>query len=862
MLRAGHRRGDVIVMGPSRGDTICGNVAIEALGPMHFGALALGPIHLARNPTEPRMWLATVERTLLPRSVDVSRFMAGIGELAARTIPGAVPLVLVDREADFCVVGYRAIEGARTLASIAEEGVDDAAAVTLAGQLATTLADFHQHGAIHGLLTPTTIIHDGARWWTWEYGIAGFCSPERLAARLRPLGGDAVAPELRAGGEMSPASDVYGWGATVACLLTGTSGSDAIAMLQDSDADDALRELVRAALDPIPELRPRDGAALCTRLRDVAPAAFATGPADAAAPAAASESSEFSFAELNDPVEPAPPPRPAEGNEIVELLVLGPDDEEGPPVVEANGAAPGPDTSERWRELAEQYLSEHADATEPEPTPIPEPDPEPAPTAADRRSVEALGRVALVRTRVRTGPHKPSPLDHVAVSGEFEMSQDPEPEPATPPREAEGARDLPLGTPDEEEWDDPDAAVFDLSAPGAPQVNGEDVDVDPDPDEVLPPAPPAIAEPALPWSEPTPVDGLGTRRLPPPIATTDELAQDAADAEPEPSPRLSGRADDVPRVDRRPQTPPPSDAPVLPRVPLAEAPPVAPGRALRSTDEPSIAVDRTPSRPSPVVVDRTPSRPQTTVDRASRSTPVVAELSGGALPRERGGAAVAWTVALLAAGIAIGATLAAARERGGLSRLMSGAPLAASTDPPAAADEGAEGGTKERPPVVPGGCPATMRPVEGTRACIDEAEAPGLREIPQTKVTLAEARAWCAEHGARLCSAAQWRAACRGPRNWRHPYGARGEADRCNGASSSGAPQNLSRTGARDRCVTPSGVYDLEGNVGEWVEDGAVLGGDSTTRSPSCDSRIQPASGWSSPSTGFRCCVDLADASE
>ncbi len=892
------------MMGPSRGDTICGNVVIEALGPMHFGALALGPIHMASSPAEPKMWLATIERTLLPRSVDVSRFMAGIGELAANPVPGAVPLVLVDREADFCVVGYRAIDGARTLAAIAEAGVDEAAARTLAYELARTLAELHRRGAVHGLLTPTTVIHDGTRWWTWEYGIAGHCAGDRLAPRLRPLGGDAVAPELRAGGEVSPASDVFGWGTAVACLLTGSSGSDAIAMLQESDETDPLRELVRAALESIPELRPQRGDVLLTRLAEILGTPAALPPVvDSSADARfglpgdppqgplPSESSEFSFAELNEPAPtPSHPAQPGGGgpHEIVELLVLGPDDDDdddddetGAPQVSATSSSgdpnASPDTSERWRELAEQYLNEAA--VEPVPAEAPLPELEPA-SVADRRSVEALGRVALVRTRVRTGPHQPAPMDHVAVSGEFDMPDEPEPDPSPEnyPRSVEGARELPLGDPDDEDedWEDPDAAVFDLDAPGAPQVGGT-VDVDPDPDEVI------QRRSAAPWSEPTPVDGLGTRRLvgersPGPEVTATRPAEPTTAApalelraevpaprrrEPTPTPTPKPAPAEVPLVlaesPRRAEplrvadpprvAEPPRVEPIVPRVSLDETPPVSPARARpQSSGELSIGLDRTPSRPIPAV-DRAPPKL------------IPAELSQPRIVRERSGTAIAWSVAVAAGVLAIGATLAAARERGGLSRLFAGEPAPMPTEVDAPQDAAPEKATpSKRTPTGPvAECPEFMRPIEGLRVCIDEAEAPGLREIPQTRVSLDEARAACRDRGARLCTAQQWRAACRGPRNWRHPYGSRAENDRCNGASPSGEIQDLSRTGARDGCVTPSGVYDLEGNVGEWVEDGAVLGGDSTTRGPSCDSRTQPASGSSSPSTGFRCCLDLAD---
>jgi hypothetical protein len=867
-------------MGPSRGDTICGNVAIEALGPMYFGALALGPIHFARNPTEPRMWLATVERTLLPRSVDVSRFMAGIGELASREIVGTIPLVLVDREADFCVVGYRAVEGARTLAAIAEQGADDAAAAVLGTALAQTLAELHGSGVVHGLITPTTIVHDGRRWLTWEYGIAGLCAADRLAPRLRPLGGDVVAPELRAGGEVSPASDVFGWGAAVACLLTGSIGSDAVATMQDGDETDPLRELVRACLDPIPEMRPRDAAMLLARLAKV------PTPPPRPIAAAAAESAEFSFAELNEPTAPAASPsaeRSGDTHEIVELLSLGDDDDDDDDADDAVGA-PGPaDSAESWRGLAEEYLS-------PEPalpvdrTPLPVELEEVGPT--ERRSVEALGRVALVKTRVRTGPQKPTaPMDHVFTSGEFEMSQEEPPEPP-PPRVLEGAPELPLGSPDEDDWEDPEAAVFDLDAAGSPRVEVEHEDIDPDPGPSPWPTPPdgEGRERPVSWSEPTPVDGLRSRQLerapePPPPPPVVQVEPPKPPPVREPTPEPVAVADILPPLrlakpvvepapprretpPPRRETPPPRDEPVVRaeppvmRVPLGETPAVSALRARTQSDDtiPALELDRSPSRPHavvpsrPIALDRTPSRPQ----------PIPAELSMSR-GRVRSGAWFAWTIALVTTAVAVGATLAAARDAGGLSRLIAGGGAA---PPSEAAPPTADGPAPEPAPGVVttyDTCPSAMRPIEGTRVCIDEAEAPGLGEIPKTRITFADASAACAERGAKLCTTQQWRSACRGTRNWRHPYGSRGEADRCNGAAPSGAVQDLSRAGARDGCVTPSGVYDLEGNVGEWVAEGAVLGGDSSTRSPSCDSRTQPSAGTVSPSTGYRCCVQLTE---
>ncbi|MBK6916903.1 MAG: SUMF1/EgtB/PvdO family nonheme iron enzyme [Deltaproteobacteria bacterium] len=944
-------------MGPSRGDTICGNVVIEALAPMHFGAMALGPVHVARSPTEPRLWLVTVERTLLPRSVDVSRFMAGVGELATASIRGAVPLVLVDREADFCVVGYRAPASSHTLAQRAEAGPDLDEARDLARSLALTLADLHHRGFVHGLVTPTTVVMIDDTWQTWEYGIAGLFADARLAPRVRPLGGDALAPEVRVEGVVSAASDVYGWAAAVACLWTGEIGAEAVAAVQDGDDDDPLANLLRACLESIPELRPRDGLELCERLRglglldDRAPSpagASRSGrfglPGERVQPSA--EPDEFSFADLNEPdVAPAVPSQAAPPEAVIEMLVLGPDEDLGDDEPTTT-AAP-----EVWRELAEQYLAGGAEAaaraTE-EPGAIaatPTVDPATLTVVPTLRRPAEIARVALVRTRVRTGPQTRLPRDEFAAAGSFEIPDEPLAEPTVPPRAASDARDLPLGGGEEDDWHD-DAPVFDLDAEGGPrQVSRTDLPSESDPialeplegDVSWPPRARTEAAPDPAWGEPTPIDGLGSARLraaPPPsewgeptptvglgsrddddddddelfAARSGSSSLDAAAARagtPEPvrtadSGRLRGpergtpepeRAGDSgarargpervaaadsgklaldrdvdprrrtpdPEADRasdsgrrrageRPQAPTPSGLELdRPRAAGGSAEP-----SRRSSDEVAAPAGERAGRPAAkATIDRPPSRSHPAISASALALPA----------RPRSGTTVAWTICAAALVLALGTTLSLARHRGGLSQLLTGDDAPIGETAASAVVEPTRRAPSEPVAAPPRTCPEEMRAIEADAkpgVCMDQGEFPGLRQIPRTQINLAEARAACRDRGARLCTMEEWRTACRGPHNWRHPYGQRGELDRCNGASSSGAVQDLSRSGARDRCVTPGEHYDLEGNVAEWVEDGLALGGDSATRSPSCDARLRPSADTRAPTVGLRCCLDLA----
>jgi formylglycine-generating enzyme required for sulfatase activity len=170
--------------------------------------------------------------------------------------------------------------------------------------------------------------------------------------------------------------------------------------------------------------------------------------------------------------------------------------------------------------------------------------------------------------------------------------------------------------------------------------------------------------------------------------------------------------------------------------------------------------------------------------------------------------------------------------------------------------------------------------------------APGV--YPQGYISQVQASAACKNAGKRLCSAAEFALACRGPdgaANY-YPYGGtKKAAGACNeGKGSSVArffgsnPNNwtyanfndprlnqwdggLAPTGAYPRCVSPDGVYDCVGNLHEWGNDpadsrgrGRFRGGfygDAEINGPGCryvTSAHELA--YHDYSTGFRCCAD------
>lgn len=100
--------------------------------------------------------------------------------------------------------------------------------------------------------------------------------------------------------------------------------------------------------------------------------------------------------------------------------------------------------------------------------------------------------------------------------------------------------------------------------------------------------------------------------------------------------------------------------------------------------------------------------------------------------------------------------------------------------------------------------------------------------LPHTNVSPQAAQQYCAELGGRLPTSAEWTFAASGAQANRYPWGQTGLVCRkavfgmVAGPCDEGAvaPQPI---GSRQLGATPTGIYDLCGNVAEWVVDGATF---------------------------------------
>jgi sulfatase modifying factor 1 len=163
--------------------------------------------------------------------------------------------------------------------------------------------------------------------------------------------------------------------------------------------------------------------------------------------------------------------------------------------------------------------------------------------------------------------------------------------------------------------------------------------------------------------------------------------------------------------------------------------------------------------------------------------------------------------------------------------------------------------------------------------------------FPQGYVSEKQAIEACGRSGKRLCKSAEWKTACKGPEpkkfgyanertpgtcndNGKSPVGtffpaavAEGKAwtwDKMNDERLNQMAGGLAETGSHEACTNGYGVYDMVGNLHEWVLDsaGTFQGGyylDVTQNGDGCGYRTDAHEAWYHDySTGFRCCADPA----
>ncbi len=233
------------------------------------------------------------------------------------------------------------------------------------------------------------------------------------------------------------------------------------------------------------------------------------------------------------------------------------------------------------------------------------------------------------------------------------------------------------------------------------------------------------------------------------------------------------------------------------------------------------------------------------------------------------------------------------------------------TGAPPDSDDSSGGGETDSPPDstpppdtgLVDGCPLGMVPIEGA-FCIDsyeasrpdatsssagsaEAYATSREGVMPWKVSeQSQAQVACEAAGKRLCTPDEWYTTCIGPGHTTYAYGDEYQATTCNGIDSScdcegstneacacdehggpyagcyydcGGSYGMEATGSRAGCTNGYGVWDINGNLWEYVQSSAeypVRGGAYNCGDSASFHRCDYEPGWNPSARGFRCCHD------
>jgi sulfatase modifying factor 1 len=157
------------------------------------------------------------------------------------------------------------------------------------------------------------------------------------------------------------------------------------------------------------------------------------------------------------------------------------------------------------------------------------------------------------------------------------------------------------------------------------------------------------------------------------------------------------------------------------------------------------------------------------------------------------------------------------------------------------------------------------------RYCIDRYEyAPPGESLPANHRSFTHAEKICKSIGKRVCLESEWNFACEGEEMRPYPYGFSRDPGACNAdrediVNLSGELRDLrAPSGSHPRCASPFGVFDLSGNLEEFV----AIDGRGPARPAMKGAYWQPGRNfcraaqtahdryYNGTETGFRCCSD------
>ncbi|MEU6948027.1 serine/threonine-protein kinase [Streptomyces sp. NPDC046316] len=247
-----------------------------------LGAGGMGVVYLGSDRRGQRVALKVIRPDLAEDQEFRSRFAREVS--AARRIRGGCTarLVAADLEADRPWFATQYVPGPSLHDRVAEEGPLRAADVAAIGAaLSEGLVAVHEAGVVHRDLKPSNILLSPKGPRIIDFGIAWATGASTLTHVGTAVGSPGfLAPEQVRGAAVTPATDVFSLGATLAYAAMADSpfghGSSEVMLYrvvheepQLSGVPDALAPLVRACLAKDPEDRPST-LQLSMRLKEIA----------------------------------------------------------------------------------------------------------------------------------------------------------------------------------------------------------------------------------------------------------------------------------------------------------------------------------------------------------------------------------------------------------------------------------------------------------------------------------------------------------------------------------------------------------------------------------------------------------------
>ncbi|MEU6487705.1 protein kinase [Streptomyces sp. NPDC046887] len=247
-----------------------------------LGAGGMGVVYLGSDRRGQRVALKVIRPDLAEDQEFRSRFAREVS--AARRIRGGCTarLVAADLEADRPWFATQYVPGPSLHDKVAEEGPLVAADVAAIGAaLSEGLVAVHEAGVVHRDLKPSNILLSPKGPRIIDFGIAWATGASTLTHVGTAVGSPGfLAPEQVRGAAVTPATDVFALGATLAYAAMADSpfghGSSEVMLYrvvheepQLNGVPDALAPLVRACLAKTPEERPST-LQLSMRLKEIA----------------------------------------------------------------------------------------------------------------------------------------------------------------------------------------------------------------------------------------------------------------------------------------------------------------------------------------------------------------------------------------------------------------------------------------------------------------------------------------------------------------------------------------------------------------------------------------------------------------